>query len=208
MKWTIILLTLSLSVACSAGKDLGDTGTTAGDGGGTTSDGGGTTGDGGGTTTGDGGGTTTGDGGGTGGVDLQSGNWDYSQGEVTLDSCDLITQGVVLQEDGLFGLANHGDGTFTITPNDGTDPFDCVLSGSDFLCDQRWVSELDLSTYGMSGLITVLATTQGSASSGTSMAGSQDAVANCEGTDCGTVEVAFGVSFPCSLSVTFTAVAN
>jgi hypothetical protein len=132
-----------------------------------------------------------------------SGTWFYDEGTATTDTCSLASTGV--QGDGNFELADNGNGTFTVTPSDGTDPFTCTLTGRDFTCAERFVWDEDYSGSGFDAVLSVLATAQGTFASETSMSGTQAATGTCTGTQCALAAAFLGVTFPCSLVVEFTA---
>lgn len=169
--------------------DGGDTGD-SGDGGD-----GGDSGDGDGGDSGD-----SGDGDGSGAVEPRTGVWDYSEYAPARNDCGLpSTYG---NGGGGFGLVNHGDGTFTVIPNDGTDPFDCALDGADFSCPDRATEEAPVEQ-GLDATLVGQASAEGTFSNPENGAGTQTARIECEGGDCGVVEAATGVDFPCTLEVAF-----
>ena len=134
----------------------------------------------------------------TGSGDPESGQWSYDEYDVSGSGCDVGNQ---LNTDGDFALDNHGDGTFTITPGDGTDPFDCTLDDGAFDCPDRATGSY--SEQGLDATIEGEARAEGTFSSDTAGSGTQTVDVTCTGSDCSTVEVALGVSFPCTYTADF-----
>ncbi|MBN2496471.1 MAG: hypothetical protein JXR96_17895 [Deltaproteobacteria bacterium] len=136
-------------------------------------------------------------------ADPASGLWEYDEYAASTNNCnsdDLISNG-----DGTFQLDNHGDGTFTITPSDGTDPFDCTIDGSSFTCPERAMVEYDLHDDGYDALITAVAVVTGTFSDDTHASGQQAATADCTGTACALAEAYLQTTFPCTFTIDFSA---
>ncbi len=155
-------------------------------------------------TDGDGDGDCDGDGdgdGNTGGdADPRSGVWSYAEFTSNRNDCNL-------DEDygnggGGFGLDNHGDGTFTIIPNDGTDPFLCTLDGPSFDCPDRATEESEIDSEYDATLVGH-AVAEGMFDTDENGSGTQTATVDCQGSDCGLAEDALGIDFPCTLEVDF-----
>jgi hypothetical protein len=104
---------------------------------------------------------------------------------------------------GRFTVSNNGDGTLTIDPDDGSDPFECDLDGSDFDCPERFQGEDDLAGYDAT-LITH-ASARGTFASSTSASGTQHGRVECEGGDCSALASAVGAMLPCEFTEEFTA---
>jgi hypothetical protein len=139
---------------------------------------------------------------GDGEIDPVSGEWDFTGEPPDNDSCDV--EGNDLGDpDGIFEIVNHGDGTFTVTPDDVSDPFDCTLSGASFDCPDRYYDEVEVPT--MDAVVTIDSSASGTFSSSTEASGVQDATITCDGADCAAVEAYAGISFPCDYSQAFTA---
>ena len=134
---------------------------------------------------------------GPGGTPIQpvAGAWSYSDTPVS----DTCPGNVDTQEAGTFAIDQVAATGFRIVPNDGTDPFDCTLSGAGFDCPDRIKTVDDLHP-DLDAVITVHGAVNGTFSSSGTGTGSQHANATCVGTDCN----AAGNVFPCSASVTFT----
>ena len=66
-------------------------------------------------------------------IEPASGAWDYTSFMEVSNNCG----GPIMAEQPPGGLTilNNGDGTFTVTPGDGDDPFDCNISDGDYGCD-------------------------------------------------------------------------
>jgi hypothetical protein len=128
----------------------------------------------------------------------ESGQWTYDEYDVTGGDCDVASQ---LNSDGGFLLSNHGDGTFTITPGDGTDPFLCTLDGGDFDCPDRATESFSDPT--LDARLDGQARADGTFSDATHGAGVQTVDVTCTGADCGTIELALGADFPCTFTASF-----
>ena len=130
--------------------------------------------------------------------DPESGTWSYDEYDVTGGDCDLGDQ---LNSDGAFQLDNHGNGTFTITPDDGTDPFLCTLDGGDFACPDRATASYEQP--GVAARVDGQASADGNFADDTHGTGRQTVYVTCTGGDCGAVEAALGVDFPCTFVADF-----
>ncbi len=145
------------------------------------------------------------DNGGGGTIEPASGEWEFDGDPSDNEACS-VEESDLGDPDGVFTIANNGDGTLTVTPDDGTDPFDCDLNGAKFDCPDRYSDEIDIDL--VEATITIKATASGTFSSNTEMSGTQDATISCAGSGCSTVEAYAGVTFPCDASQTFTATAK
>lgn len=134
----------------------------------------------------------------SGSGDPETGQWSYDEYNVSGQGCNVGNQ---LNTDGDFALENHGNGTFTITPADGTDPFQCTLDGGDFDCPDRATESYE--DPGLDARIDGQARAEGTFSDDTHGAGEQTVDVTCTGADCATVEVALGVDFPCTYTADF-----
>lgn len=138
-----------------------------------------------------------------GGEGPQDGAWIYADNGASQNDCTFLkaTQGV-----GDFSIENHGDGTFTITPGDDTDPFECMMGNGDaFSCPERYVESIEEA--GFNAVLDAFVTVDGTTTS-TQMEGEQLGRLECEGEDCGVAETILGTAFPCSFVIPFTAVAG
>src|SRR4029079_1143797 len=99
---------------------------------------------------------------------------------------------------GGFGLEKHGDRTFTVVPNDGTDPFLCDLDGADFHCPDRATEEEQIDG-GYDATLVGHAVADGTFDDDENGSGTQTATVDCDGSDCGLAETALGIEFPCTL---------
>lgn len=149
------------------------------------------------------------DGGSDGGVDgggslvPRDGLWSYSEFNAIVDQCNsgqLITNGA-----GNFLLVYNGNRTFTVTPADGSSAFDCTLTGADFTCPDRAAAVEDFTTSGFDAILTLNVAVSGTFSDAETMTGQQQGTANCVGTACGGLAGFLGTTFPCSVTVDFTA---
>jgi hypothetical protein len=135
-----------------------------------------------------------------GGEGPEDGEWIYADDGASQNDCDFFeaSQGV-----GDFSVENHGDGTFTITPGDATDAFDCQLGGDGaFECPERFVESV--TEPGVDAALDVSVAIAGTTSA-TSMEGEQLGSMTCAGADCGLAEDLLGTSFPCAFVIPFTA---
>lgn len=135
-------------------------------------------------------------------IEPQPGTWDKHDEAATADTCHLgVTEG-----DGSFELTNHGDGTFTVDPRDGYDPFLCTLDGRDFTCPSRLREEFPLARIdpSLAGTASVHVSVTGRFSSPTEASGEQTAEVSCQGTGCTTLAAHLSTSFPCSYSQAYT----
>ena len=103
--------------------------------------------------------------------------------------------------DGNFTIVSTGEGTFTV--DDGDVLFDCTVSGSAFNCPERLTETIDASP--LDAIVSVHVSITGTFSSANAASGRQTANVSCVGADCATAGAAVGVTFPCSVSETFTA---
>jgi len=142
----------------------------------------------------------TGDGNNNGDAVPTSGVWGYAEYAPNRNDCNLDeTYG---NGGGGFGLENHGDGTFTVIPNDGTDPFVCILDGSSFDCPDRATESEEIDSDYDATLIGH-AVAEGMFDTDELGSGTQTATIACQGSDCGLAETALGIDFPCTLEVDF-----
>lgn len=136
----------------------------------------------------------------SGGSALEDGAWVYSE---TGSSVDCGQAPTPTNGFGDFAVeASSGDG-FTVVPNDGTDPFDCDLSGSAFLCPDRLVDTA--SQGGFDAQLEAFVEVEGTVLSSTSVQGEQQGRLECTGSDCAAAAGFFGATFPCTFDIQFTA---
>jgi hypothetical protein len=130
----------------------------------------------------------------------ESGTWNFVAGDLTRNTCNYDQVGGIA---GDFTLSNDGDGSLTIDPEDGTDPFECDLDGDDFDCAERFQGESPIMGY--DAVLHTHARADGSFSSSTEGSGAQHGRVECEGADCGALATLVGATLPCEFSETFTA---
>lgn len=133
-------------------------------------------------------------------VEPRSGAWEYSGYDARVNDCDIPDD--YGDSDGGFGLVNEGGGSFRVFPNDGTDAFDCSLDGADFTCPDR-ATESAVVDPQFDAVLVGQATAEGTFSDPENATGSQTAIIECEGSDCGLLEAATGAQFPCTFTVDF-----
>jgi hypothetical protein len=136
---------------------------------------------------------------GAGDVEPRSGRWSYDEYSETGGDCGELTDQI--DPDGEFDLENNGDGTFTITPADGTGPFECELDGSDFGCPERGAGSA--SQEGIDATVSARAQAEGTFSDEEHATGTQEVTLSCTGSQCGLVEQATGVTLPCTVTADF-----
>ena len=142
------------------------------------------------------------DGDGNGGsVSPATGNWHFTAGNITSDTCNYPDPPV--DPSGDFHVQNNGDGTLLITPGDGTPAFTCTLSGSSLSCPDRYNDDIDASP--LAAIFHIHASAQGTFSSDTALSGSQTADVTCDGAQCDMAAAGVGITVPCSYSQNFTA---
>ncbi len=136
-----------------------------------------------------------------GGDGPESGEWIYSDDGATQNDCTFL--GNPSQGLGDFVVDNPGDGTFTITPGDDTDPFECELGeAGNFGCPERYVESI--TEPGVAATLDAFVAASGTTTA-TSMTGEQAGRITCDGADCALAEAALETSFPCSFVIPFTA---
>lgn len=130
----------------------------------------------------------------------QEGEWIYTTDEVVENTCDdSITEG-----GGTLTLAVTESGDLVIDPEDGSDPFQCTLSGKDFTCVERLAGEE--STDGVDATVSYRVSATGTFASPTEASGTQSGTADCEGDSCAQAEAFLGITFPCTVTEDFTIV--
>jgi hypothetical protein len=134
------------------------------------------------------------------GAGPKSGTWNFVAGEQTRNTCNYDDVGGIA---GDFTLSNNGDGSLTIDPEDGTEPFECELDGDDFDCPERFQGETAIASY--DAVLLTHARAVGSFSSSTEASGAQHGRVECEGADCSTLASLVGATLPCEFSENFTA---
>ena len=133
-------------------------------------------------------------------IEPASGTWDFDVGEQTRNTCNYDGVG---GRGGLFSVLDHGDGTLTIDPQDGTDPFECSLHGRDFDCPERFQSEVQVSGYDATLIIHTSA--DGVFESSTRASGAQFGRVQCEGSACADLAAAVDATLPCEFEEEFDA---
>ncbi|MBW2261611.1 MAG: hypothetical protein JRG91_06520 [Deltaproteobacteria bacterium] len=139
------------------------------------------------------------DGNGGGTINPNSGTWLFVPGSIVDDTCEYADPPT--DPSGDFAMLSTGDGTFTV--NDGDVVFDCTVSGSAFNCPERLTETIDASP--LDAIVSVHVSITGTFSSANAASGRQTANVTCVGADCAAAGAAVGVTFPCSVSETFTA---
>jgi len=134
-----------------------------------------------------------------GDAEPRTGAWEYSEYTPVTNDCGLDDEWG--NGGGGFGIVNHGDGTFTVLPNDDTDPFDCEIEGGAYFCSDR--AHQEAADPGLDATLIAHATVEGSFSSDVRGSGTQVATITCAGGDCAIVEAATGADFPCQFEVDF-----
>lgn len=130
-----------------------------------------------------------------------TGTWVFVNGEQLVNTC---TSDMIDVSSGDFTLLNNGDGTFTIDPEDGSDAFLCTLEGDGaYTCPMRLQESNKID--GLDATIEVRVSATGTFSSATATKGQQDATVDCTGTACPLAAAAAMVTFPCQISVAYTA---
>jgi hypothetical protein len=133
-----------------------------------------------------------------------SGVWHYDEWNPAVNACN--TNLVVSNGDGSFQLQDNGDDTFTVTPGDGTDPFPCNVSGMDFSCPQRAWVDVDMSGYGIDAVLQALVAVNGTFSDAEHISNAtQDGTVSCTGTACAGAAAYLQTTFPCDITIDFTA---
>ena len=126
--------------------------------------------------------------------DPPTGTWLFVDGEVVTNTCNNADVDIA---SGNFALYNNGNGTFTVDPEDGSDPFLCTQDAADFVCPQRLQGSYNI----LGAVIEVRVDIRGTFDSDTFAAGTQRAEGSCSGAACGLT----GIDFPCVIEETFTA---
>ena len=133
------------------------------------------------------------------GPEPATGTWLFTNGEVITNTCEIDESD---PSSGNFTLINNGDGSFTIDPEDGSEPFLCTLDGADFICPERLQENFDLPN----ASIDVKVSARGIFESDTFVSsGRQEVTISCEGDGCGAAALLFKLDFPCTAVVAFTA---
>jgi hypothetical protein len=136
------------------------------------------------------------DGGGEDSFEPASGAWDYSSFMEVSNSCGGPI--VATQPPGGLTILNNGNGTFTVTPGDGDDPFECNISDSNYGCDDvSSIKEPNSTT-----MITESGGITGVFSSVSAATGARSIAFDCAGSGCASLEFA-GTSFPCVIEVAY-----
>lgn len=136
-------------------------------------------------------------------INPTTGIWLFVPGDVFDNSCEITDPPT--DPVGDFTITSTGEGTFTV--NDGTNVFDCTVSGSSFDCPRRSVETIDGNPY-YDAVGDIQISVHGTFQSATEASGHQTGHLSCTGTDCDNAEMLAlaGVSgFPCEVSERFTA---
>lgn len=132
------------------------------------------------------------------GPNPESGTWIFTNGEVITNTCNVDEAEIA---EGNFTLLNNENGTFTVDPEDGTDPFLCTLDGADFICPER----LQDSTTNLGTTLDLRVEASGFFDSDVFASGRQEATLSCTGDGCGLIAAGLGLDFPCTSVVNFNA---
>jgi hypothetical protein len=130
----------------------------------------------------------------------EEGTWLYTTDDVVQDTCG----GEIDQDPGDFELFVSDDGDLIIDPDDGTDPFQCTLSGRSFTCPERAGGEEEIE--GFDAELSYVAVAEGTFSSPDEATGSQTGTVDCTGADCDPLAALVNATFPCTVEETFTIV--
>lgn len=140
------------------------------------------------------------------GIEPESGTWSYD--DQTPQGCGNGAQ-YLRDGDGMFALRNNGDGSFTVDPQDGGEIFDCTLDGSDYDCPERLSRTYDLEDLGVGeGTASLRVSVRGEFEASDQATGTQTGRLECSGAGCALAASQLGTTFPCNVSVDFTASAE
>jgi len=129
-----------------------------------------------------------------------SGTWEYTDEEQLENTCsDAIDYDGA---EGEFTVVDNGNGTITVDPLDGTDPFDCDLKGSDFDCPERLAEVVDL---GGGAEAEIRASAEGTFKGKDKAEGTQTATMTCTNQQCENIAAMVGIPSPCTVKVSFEA---
>ena len=137
---------------------------------------------------------------GCGGVPPQEGTWSFAETKKT-DSCHLDQAS--FGDGGSFTLADNGDGTFVIDPDDSEARFTCTLDGDAFECPSE-VAET-VTQAGIDAVLSVKVSVEGTFDSDSEASGSRTGNVTCSGSDCAQVGAYLGAQFPCQITTSFDA---
>jgi len=137
----------------------------------------------------------------------QDGEWLYDESGGTVNDCGFLRQ--PSNGFGIYVIANTGADSFTITPGDGTAPFECTHDGASYDCPERLQEDLGLDEgTGADAVGHVYVGVEGTLESSIEMTGEQQGRIECEGGDCFLAEQYLGVTFPCEFTIPFTGTAQ
>lgn len=123
-------------------------------------------------------------------------------GTWTIDSADFVTNdcmddGTLLPTGTIEILADRTQ--IEIDFDDGNDPIDCDRTGNDFTCPEEEVARDIQGTARLSTVFDV------SGKLGKVLEGSRSGSITCQGADCATIESISEVTYPCTMTLDFTA---
>lgn len=125
------------------------------------------------------------------------GTWLYANEQEVENTCGFDYE----PTSGTFTLQDNGDGNLVIDPEDGSDPFLCVIDDDHgYECPQRYVEAVDI---GLGAVVEVRASAEGSFRSAKAGEGSQTAVLSCQNPTCEAAAAVAGVPDPCQISVSY-----
>jgi hypothetical protein len=137
----------------------------------------------------------------------QDGEWLYDEDGETTNDCGFLRQ--PSNGFGEYLIANTGAGEFTITPGDGTAPFECTLAGGSYDCPERLQEDLSFDQgTGADATGHVYVGVDGAFQSSTEMTGEQHGRIECDGADCALAEQFLSVTFPCEFTIPWTGTAQ
>jgi len=140
-------------------------------------------------------------------ADPQEGPWVYDETGQTTNDCTFLAN--PSNGFGVYLVALAGPGVFTITPEDGTAPFECDYGGGSFDCPERLQEDVELDPgAGFDAVAHVYVGVSGTLPSSTQMDGEQQGRVECEGGDCGLAAQYLGTSFPCEFTIPFVGTAQ
>lgn len=134
----------------------------------------------------------------------QEGAWTMTDLEFTTDTCGFGEDtGSGEPEPAAMNLVKNTDGSYKLTLDEDTE-FACSLSGANFTCEPKVMTEEDAEA----GITVTTTLTLGSVfSSNTAMSGNVGMDMTCSGDNCAML-AQFGMTLPCGMAGTFNATAQ
>ncbi len=136
-------------------------------------------------------------------VEPKSGAWTYNGSMIVNNNCGVEP---LTDPSGAFTLTVTGDGKFTVTDDDFTNPFECTYDGDSFSCPKRLAGS-DQPEGSIDATLNYNVKVSGNIDSDRELSGTQTVDLSCEGADCELALKTFfpGAMLPCAYSYTFTA---